>query len=70
MNGVDTISLREETTFISCFAYESVHHHHPERERKIPFSKSHFTIGRSHISVCPYLKKDNFYFENRFRRYP
>ncbi len=58
MNGVDTIRLREETTFISCFEYESVHHqHHPEREREkkkkrnISFSKSHFTIGRSHISI-------------------
>jgi hypothetical protein len=35
MNGVDTIRLREETTFISCFEYESVHHqHHLERERR------------------------------------
>jgi len=35
MNGVDTIRLREETTFISCFEYESVHHQrHPERERE------------------------------------
>jgi hypothetical protein len=35
MNGVDTIRLREETTFISCFEYESVHHQrHPLRERE------------------------------------
>jgi hypothetical protein len=59
MNGVDTIRLREETTFISCFEYESVHHqHHPERKREgerfLP-SKSDFTIGRSHIYI--YLLK-------------
>lgn len=34
MNGVDTIRSMEETTFISCSEYESMHHqHHPTTER-------------------------------------
>jgi hypothetical protein len=74
MNSVDTIRLREETTVISCFEYESVHdQNHPKRKikerrregKRFPPSKSHFTIGRSHIYIY-LLKKNNFYFENRF----
>jgi len=55
MNGVDTISLREETTFISCFAYESVHHHHPEREReRFPFRNLILQLD-DHISLCVHI---------------
>jgi hypothetical protein len=74
MNGVDTIRLREETTFISCFEYESVHHqHHPERERErekrerrkyflLEISFYNWTIAYLSMSI----KKSNFYFENHF----
>ncbi len=38
MNGIDTISSREEPTSISCYEYESVHHliekKNPERNKK------------------------------------
>jgi hypothetical protein len=75
------LGLREETTFISCFEYESVHHqHHPKREREwekktkrmipslLPF-KSHFTIGRSHIYIW-LLKKKQFLFWESYWYYP
>ncbi len=34
MNGVDAIRSREETTFFSCYEYESVPHHIKKKPTK------------------------------------
>jgi hypothetical protein len=34
MNGVDTIRSREETTSISCYEYESLHHSNAKLTKK------------------------------------
>jgi hypothetical protein len=78
MNGVDTIRSREETTSISCYEYESVHHSNAkltkkrERERGRKKEEKDFLPLNlilqldDRISMCVYLKENNFYFENRF----
>jgi hypothetical protein len=74
MNGVDTIRLREETTSISCYEYESVHHSMKEKPTKKEESerkrikKKEFSLRISFYNCpivylcCFYSKKKQFLF--------
>jgi len=63
MNGIDTISSREEPTSISCYEYEAVHHliEKKPREKQKENKKGMSSISESYLQLVDCISTLTFF---------